>query len=258
MNDGANTPAGVAGRAPSVESREPAWVRLLRHPLLHLVVGFLLTWLVGTVLTGYWKDKQLRNDRALENDRLRAAANFQSIQQLSELMYERRTRAEMLASALRRNWPLEEVRTRKAAYDSAYVRWNRGIMQTYLTIRGIVDEKDYSSIEAHVQTGLVPHLSRWDSALTAAYTVRLARPLTAGDLDGTLVRTENQAVINCAYEITHALWVAVSSRGSTDPRWIRIADSSRITLAERCPMRSAPDEPTLPEGSTTSSLRRGQ
>ena len=164
-------------------------------------------------------------------------ANLQSIKQLSELMYERHTRAELLASSLKRNWPLEEVRLRKAAYDSAYVRWNRGIMQTQLTIRGIVEEKDYSSIESYVQRGIVPHLSRLDGALTAAYTVRFSRPLADGELDGALVRAELDTLLSRAYEITNALWIAVGARGSSDTSWSRVASTSKQHLEAYCPPR---------------------
>ena len=48
----------------------------------------------------------------------------QSIENLVHLIYERRTRAGMVASALRRGADIEEVRYRKRAYDETYVDWN--------------------------------------------------------------------------------------------------------------------------------------
>jgi len=48
-------------------------------------------------------------------------ARRQSIETLVHLVYERRTRAGLVASAIRRGADIDELRYRKRAYDEAYV-----------------------------------------------------------------------------------------------------------------------------------------
>ena len=51
----------------------------------------------------------------------------QSIENIAHLVYERRTRAGMVASAIRRGAEMDEVRHRKQAYDEVYVDWNKNV-----------------------------------------------------------------------------------------------------------------------------------
>src|SRR5260370_8086947 len=95
---------------------------------------------------------------------------------MSRIIYERRTATVMLASSLFRNAPLAELTKRKGDYDSAFVKWNRELQVTQLTIRVMVEENKYSEGESYVQYGLVPHFTRLTHALPAPPHPNLHRP----------------------------------------------------------------------------------
>jgi hypothetical protein len=75
----------------------------------------------------------------------------------------------MFYSAIVRNAPISEVKERKAAYDSSFVKWNRELQATQLTIRTMVKDNEYSEIESYVEYGLTPHFKTVDQGLTRAY-----------------------------------------------------------------------------------------
>ncbi len=84
-----------------------AW---LKHPLVNMVIGFLLTGVLGTAITQHFLDQR-------EQERLRAQVALdtkQAIQQFSKLNEERKVRAEMLLQALRSGSSDDEVTNRQA------------------------------------------------------------------------------------------------------------------------------------------------
>ena len=60
-----------------------------------------------------------------------------SVESLAHLIYDRRTRAGMVVSSMRRNAPLDEIQFRKRAYDEAYVDWNKNILLNLFVIREV-------------------------------------------------------------------------------------------------------------------------
>ena len=86
---------------------------LSRHPLMIVVITFTLSGLLGAAFS-QWLSKQ-----AEETERLRVEAEARkvAVQSFSRYIYERRARAEMLASSFRRKAPIDEVKERKRLYD---------------------------------------------------------------------------------------------------------------------------------------------
>ena len=101
-------------------------------------------------------------------------ARKQSIESLVHLVYERRTRAGMVTSALKRGADIDEIRYRKRAYDEAYVDWNKNVMQNIFAIREVTGEHLISGLEKYYEDGLVSAMADVDRCLTKAYDVRLA------------------------------------------------------------------------------------
>ena len=101
-------------------------------PLLIFVLGFTL-------------NQSLRSRDAVlkkaEEARARSEQRQNAVQSISRSIYERRSRAELLASALRRNVTLEEIVERKKLYDEAYVRWNTNHQANLLLVRQLLEEK---------------------------------------------------------------------------------------------------------------------
>ena len=78
----------------------------LRHPLVSMVLGFILTGILGTAITQHFLDQR-------EQERLRAQVALdtkQAIQQFSKLNEEQKVRAEMMLRALRSDSNDDEVK----------------------------------------------------------------------------------------------------------------------------------------------------
>ena len=99
-----------------------SWERLAeasRHPLVLTLVGFILTGILGAGLT--WRLNDISRER--DEERTTQEHAIAAVQEIVDLINERRTRAIVLAYAIRRSSE-EETKARKAAYDDVYVRWN--------------------------------------------------------------------------------------------------------------------------------------
>ncbi len=130
----------------------------------------------------------------------------QSIESLVHLVYERRTRAGMVSSALRRGADLDEVRFRKRAYDEAYVEWNKNIMQNIFAIREVTGEHMISTLEGQFQDGLVAAMSDVDRCLTKAYDARLANNDPKIELDACHMAELHLFVLDCGATFTNELY----------------------------------------------------
>jgi hypothetical protein len=133
-------------------------------------------------------------------------ARKQSIESLVHLVYERRTRAGMVASALRRGADIEEVKYRKRAYDEAYVDWNKSIMQNIFAIREVTGEYFLSKLEGHFQDGLVAAMADVDRCLTKAYDARLAEQDPKPILEQCRMPVMHQFVLDCGATFTNEIY----------------------------------------------------
>ena len=137
---------------------------------------------------------------------------------LSEVIYARRVRAELLASGLRRHnadptdRSLVELIERKTAYDEAYVDWNKRSQSNLLVMRGILDSKIYTALEAVVEFHLFGEVFQpLDSCLTAAYDEAVRGRDVSQTLEGCGVKGLLSFTLICGYAITDELYAAASS-----------------------------------------------
>ncbi|OYW53934.1 MAG: hypothetical protein B7Y80_00385 [Hyphomicrobium sp. 32-62-53] len=151
-------------------------------------------------------------------------ARKQSIESLVHLVYERRTRAGMVASALRRGADIEEVKYRKRAYDEAYVDWNKSIMQNIFAIREVTGEYFLSKLEGHFQDALVAAMADVDRCLTKAYDARVAEQDPKPILEQCRMPVMHQFVLDCGatftneiYKLTKLSFIPFSTRLSEGP-----------------------------------------
>lgn len=133
-------------------------------------------------------------------------ARKQSVESLVHLVYERRTRAGMVASALRRGADIEEVKYRKRAYDEAYVEWNKSIMQNIFAIREVTGEYFLSTLEGHFQDGLVAAMADVDRCLTKAYDARIAEQDPKPVLEQCRMPVLHQFVLDCGATFTNEIY----------------------------------------------------
>ena len=130
----------------------------------------------------------------------------QSIESIVHLVYERRTRAGMVSSALRRGADLDEVRFRKRAYDEAYVEWNKNIMQNIFAIREVTGEHMISTLEGDFQDNLVAAMSDVDRCLTKSYDARIQGQDPKPILDNCHMAAMHQFVLDCGATFTNELY----------------------------------------------------
>lgn len=201
-----------------------------------LAVGLLTPLLLFWI--GYVASDSLRTTedsrKQLEAQRQLAETRRAAIQTLSRFIYERRVRAELLASALRRNAAkpvaasVDELVKRKQLYDEAYVAWNANHQANLFLVRQVLGAKDYSDFESVVEFRLVKRVfAPLDACLTRAYD----RAIRGGDPRPELetCRTPEllQRALDCGYAITDELFKLAGAGGD--------AGQARSIVNERCP-----------------------
>ena len=202
-----------------------------RHPLTIVIAGFLLSGVAGTGLSNFYSDKQNERARFFEVTAARRAA----IQDFARLLYERRTRAEMLHSSMKRQAPIEEINERKRLYDEAYVAWGSNLQANLFMIRSVLEADTYSDFEGHVEFRLVPILRNIDSCLTKAYDENLRERDPLRIVDGCGINKELQLALDCGYAITDELFrvaAPISPLNSDQERLLR--SKANAEIARRC------------------------
>jgi hypothetical protein len=111
---------------------------LLRHPLASVVIGFLLTGVLGTTLAQYYivqRDKQTKQHEL-------AATRKESITQLSARNAEYLARAKMFLAAVDRGDP-GGAKELKGTFDDAALRWRTEISPTLMAARDVLPPQVY-------------------------------------------------------------------------------------------------------------------
>ncbi len=105
---------------------------LSKHPLVVTFFGFVLTGILGGTLTWWLNNRDHLHDRETS---LRDSAIL-AVTDISDLVNERRARANFVYAAIKRKAPEAEVSARKIAYDEAALRWNVKLPGDTLRLRG--------------------------------------------------------------------------------------------------------------------------
>ena len=130
----------------------------------------------------------------------------QAIETIAHLVYERRTRAGMVASAIRRNADIEEVRHRKQAYDEAYVDWNKNVMLNLFAIREAAGDLKFSALEPLFEDHLIAAMADVDRCITKAYDARVANGDAKVLLDACRMADLHQFVLDCGATFANELY----------------------------------------------------
>jgi len=112
---------------------------LLRHPLADVVIGFLLTGVLGTTLTQYYLVQRETHAKQQEL----AATRKESIGKLSALNAEYLARAEMFLAAVNRG-DKSAAKELKAMFDDAVLRWRTETSPTLMAARGVLPAEIYT------------------------------------------------------------------------------------------------------------------
>jgi len=168
-------------------------------------------------------------------------ARRKSVEALANLIYDRRTRAGMVVSSLRRNAPADEIQFRKRAYDEAYVDWNKNILLNLFVIREVGGEFKFAVLEKSFEDDLVAAMADIDRCLTKAYDRKLAGEDATPVLDACRMAQLHQFVLDCGATFTDELYKL--TRLSFSPLSNAKAERRRIAEANIKANCTRPPEP---------------
>lgn len=109
---------------------------VLRHPVGAMLVGFLLTGVVGTMLTNHLASQRQQEADAIQQREGRRKA----VLEMSRLISEQLTRAEMLATAIEHHASPEVIARLKPPYDEAAANWQLKRPEVMLLARDVLGE----------------------------------------------------------------------------------------------------------------------
>lgn len=196
---------------------------------ISVLTPLLLFWL-GILVSNSAKQTE-RAFKEIEQAKEIQRVNQLAVQNLAKSIYERRARAELLASSLKRNISIEEIKIRKAQYDEAYFFWNKDHQANLLLVRGVLGEKQYSDFESLIEFHMVGKIfSPLDTCLTKAYDNRLANQQSSSTiLSECKVSNLLQQALDCGYALTDELFKLTEKNEDVQ----RIQATSIVS--QRCP-----------------------
>lgn len=122
-----------------------------RHPLVVATFGFLLNGLLLSGLTYVTTSILEQNERRHE-----LRENWrQSVRSLSELIHNRRNRAELVRSSIGRDASVDELIDRKARYDEAYNDWNVKLQSNLFIIGEFLSAAEYQEVQRFIEDDIV-------------------------------------------------------------------------------------------------------
>jgi hypothetical protein len=207
--------------------------QLIVFALASAVLNGIVTAFVGTWLAQTYATQQSRR---------------KSVESLAHLIYERRTRAGMVVSSMRRNAPLDEVQFRKRAYDEAYVDWNKNILLNLFAIREVGGDMKFAGLEKSFEDELVASMADVDRCLTKAYDRKLAGEDVVPMLEACRTAQLHQFILDCGATFTDELYkltrLSFSPFSNAKAERKRLAE---INLKANC---TRPPEPPPPSTTT--------
>ncbi|MBK1658184.1 hypothetical protein [Paracraurococcus ruber] len=141
----------------------------LRHPLCLALVSFLLTGVLANLVSRGLDQQARERDREAE---LRAYAS-RTITEVTELIFERLHRAELVGSSVIRRAPVEEIKERKRSYDEAYLRWNIRLAGNQQRLAALLGPDRLPELRAFLDVGITQLFRLADACLTDAYDLYL-------------------------------------------------------------------------------------
>jgi hypothetical protein len=214
----------------------------LKHPIGAALLAFFLTGIAATLFSK-WLD-ELSKAHELEIAAQRRA--IESVADVTNLLYERRMRASMLASAISRGADVTEIRDRKKLYDDVFVRYNATLQSNMFRIREIFHTSDYTRFESLLEGPVHVLFAMDDACLTASYDAAISKDaMTNKTAKDTLskcpsdaqvplsIKTIHQTLLDCEYAYTDALYRIVRSSESSK-RLAMFTDASVGYIEGQC------------------------
>jgi len=209
---------------------------VLRHPLASMLIGFVLTGVVGTILTNHFAELRQQEARAIEQRDARRKA----VLEVSRLFSERLGRAEALSVAIEARAANDVIGRLKQLYDDAETRALVVRQEGLLLMREAMLESDFESMRSEIDGRLVTKRVRpLRECLDRAGT----RALAGGDGAAVLQECRSTQLLAesraCGDIVSDALYELASlpaaQAGDPDAHTARVRAKNRDRIAQACP-----------------------
>jgi hypothetical protein len=198
----------------------------LRHPLVSVVLGFILTGVLGTAITQHFLDQR-------EQEKLRAQMVLdrkQAIQQFSRLNEERKVRAEILVKALRIDPAGNEAKKAIQKYEKAYIGWSTERPGTLLLFRDLLSSENYQLVATAFNEHLVEEVFQ---PIRRCLTTSLGHGDDRVEVSETLEACRIDELLELSSTCSLALAAAVSDLAETRSGWFSMEDIAEIQKRAR-------------------------
>lgn len=125
--------------------KKRSWADILKHPTANMILGFLLTGVIGTAVTNYYSMKREKESQYAEM----VAANKEMISTMASLNAERLARAEMFLAALEEG-DHESLKELKKMFKEANLRWKMESSPALMVARQVLPKDNYYRFRDYV------------------------------------------------------------------------------------------------------------
>jgi hypothetical protein len=214
--------------APKPKSRLRSF---LDHQAFPILLGFALTWLVGTLLTNKWEASRIEATRKIEQERRENDARIVAFNDFLGTVSEQHARASLVDHALILGAPLSQVATLiQSEHESfAKARSKTGILT--FTIRDLVPPQTYERIKNAVDRGLLKPLDEAIRKHDYMYYETLNRPKSV-DWKNSVASTGK--IAPCSEALTHAIWYNAIAPRANDNASEQKKENSLKEMDEFC------------------------
>lgn len=206
----------------------------LKHPLVSVVLGFILTGVLGTAITQHFLDRREQEKLSTQM----ALDRKQAIQQFSKLNEERIVRAEMMLKALRSGPRDDEAKNAIQAYEKAYIAWSIERPGTLLLFRELLSSENYQLVATAFDESLVGKIFR---PIRRCLSTSLAYGDDKEAASNTLEACRIDELLELSSACSLALAAAVSDLAKASSEWLstehieEVQKRARDSIGKKCP-----------------------
>ena len=128
--------------------------------LLLLVLGFGLTWGIGTLLTNHWEQSRLASTRKIEQERRETEARIVAFTDFLGTISEQHARSSLVDEAFKNGAPISELAALVKSEEEIFAKSQNKTGVLTFTIRQLVSTPVYEKIRTAMASGLMDPLHR--------------------------------------------------------------------------------------------------
>lgn len=121
------------------EENKKSWAAILKHPMANIILGFILTGVVGTSITNYYSKKGLEEKRYQQM----VSAQQKAVNKLATLNADRLARAEMMLNGLESGKGKDKIEDLIKLYKQAELQWKTESSPVMMAARQVLPEDAY-------------------------------------------------------------------------------------------------------------------